>query len=110
MKTETPDRLYVRKVDLRDLDNLKKERNSSLYGRDNKEIFIMAMTLGYYNESKTPLERKEGYFREEYLNDDDRSLIKAIAVYDEGNLDVLLDKKKGIFYCRRVCSRRNEIP
>ncbi len=94
MRTERPDRLYIRKNDLADFENLKKEKDSSFSGRENKEIFIMAMAYGFYNKSKIPLDKKEGYIREEYLNDDERSIIKAIAVYDEGDLNVLLNPPK----------------
>lgn len=94
MKTECPDRLYVRKDNLEDYELLKKEKDSIFFGKENKDIFIMAMILGYYNKKKKCLDKKEGFFREEYLNDEERSLIKAIAIKEEGNLSVLLDKQK----------------
>jgi len=92
-KDAYPDRLYVEKSAINDYDQLK-GKDSPFYGRENKELFIAAMTLGFHENSKKDLSKKEGFVRTEYLTDEEKSLIKAIAIAEEGNLNVLLDKKR----------------
>jgi len=88
-----PDRLYVEKSDIKIYDRLK-ERDSPFYKKENKEIFIMAMVLGFKEGGTKVLSKKEGYVRTEYLTPEEKALMNAIAIYNEGTLDVLLDKKK----------------
>lgn len=87
------DRFYVDKRDLKDFNRLK-EKDSPFAGAQNKDVFLAAMVTGYKEKSKIELKKKEGYFRRDYLTDRDLALIRAIAVSDEGNLNVLLDEQK----------------
>lgn len=89
------DRLHVDKDDLNNFNRLK-EKDSPFAGRQNKDIFLAAMVMGFSHGVKIDLEKKkkEGYVRDEYLNPDDRALINSIAIYDQGDLKVLLDKQK----------------
>jgi hypothetical protein len=87
------DRLYVDKRDLTDFNRLK-EQDTPFAGCQNKDIFLAAMVVGYHEGSKIPLKNKEGYVREEYLTQEDLTLIKSIAIAEEGDLKVLLDKQK----------------
>jgi len=52
------------------------------------------MVSGYYEGSRVKIKKKEGYVRESYLNPEDRALINALAVSEEGNLNVLLDAQR----------------
>ena len=88
-----PTRLYIERSDKEKYDRLL-EKDGTFAGKDNKDVFIMAMVIGYSRGVKVELTRKEGYVRFEYLKDRDKSIIKSIAVADRGTLDVLLDKKK----------------
>ena len=94
MKSDAPNIINVTKKAIQQFQNLKKEKDSLLFNRSAKEVFIMSMTMGFYNDNKIALESKKEFVRIEYLNDKEKSLIKAIAVRDEENIDVLLDKKK----------------
>lgn len=87
------DRIYVDKKDLADFDKLK-EKYSPFANSQNKEIFLAAMVIGYHEGGRIELKNKEGYFRTEYLTDEERALIKAIAVSTQGNLNILLDDQK----------------
>jgi len=87
------DRLYVDKRDFNDFNRLK-ETDSPFAGSQNKDIFLAAMVVGYHEGSKIEIKNKEGYVREEYLNPRELALIKAIAIADAGNLEILLDKQK----------------
>jgi len=89
-----PDRLFAEKDQLNNFKLLKNEKDSPLYGKAYKDIFIMAMLVGVKNGSRIPLKNKEEITREEYLNDDDKSIIKAISVNAEENLTVLLNWEK----------------
>jgi len=87
------DRIHVDKRDFEDFNRLK-GKDSPFTGSQNKEIFLAAMMVGYHEGGRVELKNKEGYFREEYLTDEERALIKAIAVSTEGDLNVLLDEQK----------------
>ena len=89
-----PDRLCVEKDEFKNFKLLREEKDSPLYKKENKDVFIMAMMMGLKNGVRLPLKNKEGLIREEYLNDDEKSIIKAIAVNTEANLSVLLDLEK----------------
>jgi len=94
-KATTPSTITIEKADKKDFDLLIEDRGSYFHGRDRKEVFIMAMVYGYDRGVWKPLRDKlsGGYFRVEYLNDQEKTLIKALAVHREGSLDVLLDPK-----------------
>lgn len=87
------DRLYVERADVNSFNRLK-ENDSPFAGCQNKEIFLAAMVFGFYQGVKVDLKSKEGYVREEYLHPEDKALINAIAILEEGDLKVLLDKQK----------------
>ena len=92
-ETKKPDRLSVDRKDLEDFNRLK-ATDSPFAGSQNKDVFIAAMVIGYYEGSRVKIKRKEGYVRESYLNPEDLALINALAVSEEGNLNVLLDAQK----------------
>jgi hypothetical protein len=87
------DRLYVDKKDLDDWKRLK-DKDSPFAGCDNKDIFIAAMAVGYYEKSKIELKSKEGYFFSDNLKPEELALIRTIAVSKEGSLNVLLDEQR----------------
>lgn len=87
------DRIYVDKRDLEDLNRLK-QRDSPFAISQNKDIFLAAMVVGYHEGGRIGLKNREGYFRVEYLTDEERALIRAIAISTEGNINVLLDEQK----------------
>lgn len=94
MNDKEPDRLYVRASDIEDYDRLK-EKDSPIAGKENKDLFMLAMCIGFHEGIPAELGKsKEGFVRIEYLKERDKSIIKAIAVEKEGNLEVLLDKRK----------------
>jgi len=92
-KRKKVDRLYVDKKDLDDWKRLK-EKDSPFTGSDNKDVFIAAMVVGYHESSKIELKSKEGYFFADNLKPEELALIRAIAVSEEGSLNVLLDEQK----------------
>lgn len=93
MENKTPDRLNIRKSDRKDYDRLL-EKDSPFAGKENKDLFMMALIIGFHEETRVKLDRKEGFFSLYHLNDKENSIIKAIAVAEEGDLNILLDKKK----------------
>ncbi len=96
MKREGPKVINVGNRDKKDFDLLKEDKSSFFYGRDHKEIFLMAMVYGFLNNNSKPLGEKHsgGHCRVETLNETDMTLIKAIAVKKTGGLDVLLNLKE----------------
>ena len=95
MRKKSVDRINIEKKDRKDIyDELLKNRSSTLYGKENRVPYILALTIGFLKGEKLKLNKKEGFIRIDTLLEDDKTLIKAIAVKDEGDLDVLLDKEK----------------
>jgi len=93
MVNKEPDRLYIRKSDRKDYDRLL-EKDSPLVGKENKDLFMMALITGFHEGTRVKLDKREGFFLLYHLNDEENSIIKAIAVTEEGDLNILLDKKK----------------
>jgi hypothetical protein len=87
------DRVYVDRKDLADFNRLK-EKDSPFSNCQSKDIFLAALVVGYHEGGRIPLKNREGYFRTEYLTDEERTLIKAVAIATEGDLNVLLDEQK----------------
>jgi len=96
MKREGPKVINVESKKKKDFDLLKEDRTSFFYGKDHKDVFLMAMVYGFINNSINPLGEKHsgGHCRVETLNERDITLIKALAVKKTGSLEVLLDLKE----------------
>ena len=92
MNEKAPDRLYIRKSDRVEYSRLL-EKDSPFKEKENKDLFMMAMVVGFHAGTRIGLDKKEGFIMVHYLNPKEESIIKAIAVAEEGSLDVLLDKK-----------------
>ena len=75
----------------RDLVDLK---GSLLYGRDLKDVFILSMAFGFRLGKKKPLEKRQEVADITVFSEQQITLIKAVAVTSEKNLEVLLDKKR----------------
>lgn len=93
MQRKVPDRFYIPSSDRSRYVKLT-EKDASFGDCDYKHVFLMALAVGFAEGGRRSLGKKFGYFRTEYLNDEEYSLIKAIAVAEEGNLEVLRDKGK----------------
>lgn len=93
MNSNEPDRLSISKSDRKHYDRLLEE-DSPFHGQDNKIVFMMAMITGFLKGGRMEIDRKEGYIRTEYLNNKEKSLIKAIAVSETGGLEILADKRR----------------
>jgi hypothetical protein len=87
------DRLYVDKKDLEVFNRLK-EKDSPFAGVQNKDVFVAAMVTGYNQGCRIGLKNKEGYFFWDYLSQKEQALFNALAISEEGDLKVLLDRQK----------------
>lgn len=95
MASKEPLIIYIKKSDKKDFERLL-EKDSPFGKKDNKHLFLMAMAVGFKNGVKRKLTDRDppGYTRTEYLSDKEKALIRAIAVHDAKNLEVLMDKKR----------------
>lgn len=94
MSKKAPDILYIKGSEKDSFQKLV-DKHSPLNKLDNKHVFILSMIFGYQNDSRVKLGTKRwNVTRAAYLDDSEKSLIKAIAIASENNLNVLLDKKK----------------
>jgi len=99
MMNKVPDRLYIDENDRKLYDEVIEEIFRGKIGDEEKrwerkDQFLLAMAIGFKNEVRRPLKKKEGFIRKEYLKPEDKALINAIAIYDTGSIEVLLDKQK----------------
>ncbi len=95
MQDKEPDRLSIRKSDLEHYKRLK-QPDSLIAKKDNKHLFLLAMCIGYDSGSRIKISewgKKEGFVRLEYLNEDEKSIINALSIAEEGDLEVLFDMK-----------------
>lgn len=88
-----PDRVSIRKSDRKEYERLK-ERDSPFVKRENKDLFIMAMITGFHEGSRIELDKKDGFVRTEYFTEREKAIIKAMAIKEEENLEILHDKEK----------------
>ena len=94
IQDEFPDRLFIRKSDKKNYKDLLEDRESLFKGKGNKRVFLMAMITGFRDGSRIQLDKKFGFVRTEYLNSEEISIIKAVAVAEKGDLDAVLNKKE----------------
>jgi hypothetical protein len=83
------DRIFI---DLEDKDlyaALQKEPLAK--GRENKELFFLAMAIGFSSCTRLPISKKEGYFRIEYLTDRDKALMNSLAIHASKSVESLAD-------------------
>jgi len=95
--SEAPDRLYIEKGD-------RERYYEKLLGKDspigrhndyqNKDIFLLAMCIGFQEKNRQKLEKRETIILDKYLTDEDKTLLYSLAVFEEKDLKVLLDQKK----------------
>ena len=85
-KKQTPDRLYIRKRYEAEFDELRDKLSV-----DAKNVFLMAMALGFLHEDKERLDSKKEVVLAQVIKEEE-PLMATIAVYDVENLNVVLDK------------------
>jgi len=91
MENEIPGgRLHCRKKDKKEYELLIEEGPFKRL----IDVFMMALITGFNEANRIELDKKEGLILQQFVHRKQRTIIKAIAVAEEGNLDVLLDKKR----------------
>lgn len=116
MPREEPATLRIDKKDRETYDAIG-ESLKDLGNCDAKELFLLAMFLGCKNGLRKSLHTKWSYVRLAYLNDRERSILKAMAVKEmAGRVDVLQDPREvysvaeeyaagGVRYLKQMLSR-----
>lgn len=95
--SEGPDRLYIERKDRERFYDRLLGKDSPLgrhKGFQNKDIFMLAVCIGFQERNRQTLEKREGFILEDRLSEEDVTLLYALAVFEEGDLKVLLDKQK----------------
>ena len=83
-----PDRLRIDKSDRKLYNEVAEELFA---GEERKDQFLMAMSYGFRNDVCVPLKTGDGFFRTEYLQPEDMTLINSIAIHKTGGVQVLSD-------------------
>lgn len=95
MKEKGPDRLFCNEDDKVIYDELRRE--GPFKGMELIDIFMVAMMIGLQHKNRIKLTKKEGIilFKSFEANEEKpMTIIKAITIYEKGDLDILLDKSK----------------
>lgn len=85
-----PDRLYIDKKD-RELYKELEDKEDMFKGMKNKDLFLMAMMIGFEHQSNEELKTRDGFFLEKDLNQNDHALLNAIAMHENNGVEVLKD-------------------
>ena len=93
MNESVPDRLYIEEKDREECyDLLRKQK--AFEDKENLDMFMTAMIIGYSNKSRLPIKKRENFILTKYLSEDQLYVIYAIAIDETGDLSILLDKKE----------------
>lgn len=92
------DRIYIRKEDRVIYESIRKNEGD-LNGISNMDLFLMAMMLGFHEKGKHGLKgvkstATDGFVRTGSFKDDAWNIIRALAVYEEEYMEVLLSNNK----------------
>jgi len=88
-----PDRLYIDTND-RDLYDKILSELELFQGKNRKEQFLFAMSFGFANDTRIQLKKKEGFFLMKDLKIEDETLINAVSLYHEDDVDILSNKSQ----------------
>lgn len=94
--SSAPDRFCIDKDD-RDLyDALKVD--PFFHGQKNRNLFLLAMAVGFKNELREPLAKREisGYFLEKDMKAEDHALVDMVAAYETKSV-VVLARQSDVF-------------
>lgn len=58
------------------------------------KVFIMAMSIGFNKDRRAPLSKKKDIIRTESFTEEQKNMIKSLAVAAEDTLEILINKKK----------------
>ena len=75
-------------------DNILKDEMFKKTGMHLKDIFLLAMTLGFYKKRRKKLPRSKLDIIRTIDFETKENIISSIAIASEGNLDILVDKKR----------------
>lgn len=87
------DRIYIEKEDKEKYDRL--QETNFFQGKTNSQLFLFAICYALKNGGgKHPIKNRLGYFRLESTREEEIMLLKTLAMYDSGNVDILTDDKQ----------------
>jgi len=93
MSKKTPKRYSVNKSDRATYKKLRKL--GPFKNKHNACIFVVAVALGFFKaKNRVELEDPDQFIHDYNFTDTQNSIIKAVAVYEEGSLEVLADPDK----------------
>jgi hypothetical protein len=94
METKEPEILHCRKGEKEIYDRLSKDEDI-FKKKDLKHIFLLSAVIGFIEGRRNPIDKREpgGLIRFSYLDEEDKGLLKSIAVVTYKKLDILVDKK-----------------
>jgi dnd system-associated protein 4 len=71
-----------------------RETGMPLAGMDNSRIFLLAMSIGFRHHARLELKSRDQFIQGSYLDAPQKSIIKAVAIFEEKDIKVLFDSKK----------------
>ena len=87
----TIDRIFIDKNDIEMYKKL--DQDDFLAKLENKDKFMMALSIGFKNKVKRPLASKEGYALLKYFKIKDIALMQSIALFEKNDPELLKDEE-----------------
>ena len=94
MNDKQPDRLYIDVKDRVLYEELNKDVFISAELKETKSKFFYAMSIGFKNKIRQPLDAKDGYVRAEYLHPKDEAIMNAVAIYATDDVNIITNREK----------------
>ena len=90
---KVPDRIYIGAEDR--VIYKKIDETADLFKKkNNKEQFLFAMAIGFSNNTRIPLKKKENWFLKKDLKPEDEAILNVVALKATGDTSVLPDKSE----------------
>jgi dnd system-associated protein 4 len=86
------DRVYIDKNDVSLYSDL--DKDDFFKKLENKEKFLLALSMGFKNKIRRSLDSKEGYALLKYFKTKDVALIQSIALYESNDPEILKDDEQ----------------
>jgi len=91
-----PKRFTINRTDRKIYEKLRKSKGP-LKGSHNPDLFVLAMTMGFFYAKKgKKLDSHDPFIHDYNLSKEQRAIVDAVAVYKKDSLEVLIDEDEVI--------------